>query len=126
MIKHEKETELSIEDAERKATEVLKKEGFGVLTRIDVSEKFKEKLGVDTEPYIILGACNPELAHRALQKNSDIGYLLPCNVLVYRKNGKTMIGTVLPKSLLSLVGKEAAEIAEEAEKKLKKAIDAIH
>ncbi len=125
MIKYEKKTTLSIEDAEKKVTEALKQFGFGVLSRIDVREKLKEKLGVDTTPYIILGACNPALAHRALQENKDIGYLLPCNVLVYEQDGETIVGAVLPTTLLSLVGDDAQAIACEAEEKIKKAIDEV-
>ncbi len=127
MLKYEKETNLNMEEAEKKVTASLKEQGFGILTRIDVKEKMKEKLGVNHTPYIILGACSPRLAHQVLSKNQDVGYLLPCNVLVYKKEGKTVVGTVVPQRLLSLVSNEegSCEEAIEAGEKLKKAIDSV-
>lgn len=124
-MKHEKETQLSMAEAEEKVTTTLKEHGFGILTRIDVQAKLKEKLGEDTEPYIILGACNPGLAKQALDRNSDIGYLLPCNVIIYEKGETRYIGAVLPTELLSMVGGDAEDVAQDAESKLIQAIEEV-
>ena len=85
----------------------LETEGFGVLCEIDVQATLKEKLGVDGEPYLILGACNPPLAHRALAAEPELGTLLPCNVVVYERNGETSISAVDAERMLSLVGNDA-------------------
>jgi uncharacterized protein (DUF302 family) len=81
----------------------LKTEGFGVLCEIDVQATLREKLGVDGEPYLILGACNPSLAHQALQAEPDLGVLLPCNVVVYERGGETHISAIDPERMLSIV-----------------------
>jgi uncharacterized protein (DUF302 family) len=91
-----KEVALSYEKAVEKVTEELKKEGFGVLTTIDVQETLKKKLAVDIPRYIILGACNPPFAHKALQAEPEIGLLLPCNVIVYEKEGRTHVAAFDP------------------------------
>ena len=90
-------------------TEELKNQGFGVLTTIDVKETLKQKLNVEFTKYVILGACNPPLAHRALEVEMNIGLLLPCNVIVYEKEGKTVIGAFDPLTMVPLVGKEELE-----------------
>jgi uncharacterized protein (DUF302 family) len=95
----------------------LKAEGFGVLCEIDVQATMREKLGVEGEPYLILGACNPPLAHQALQAEPDLGVLLPCNVVVYEREGETQISAIDPERMLSIVGNDqlapvAAEVRE--------------
>jgi uncharacterized protein (DUF302 family) len=109
-----------------KLTKVFKKEGFGVLTEIDVKQTLKTKLNVDFDEYIILGACNPPYAYQALTAERDIGVLLPCNVTVYTQAGKTYVSAILPTVQLGKVGNpELTPIAEEIETKLKKVVDAV-
>ena len=110
---------LSCDEAVRKTTERLQEEGFGVLTRIDVKETLREKLGVDFRRYVILGACNPPLAHRAFQAELDIGLLLPCNVAVYEDAGGSVVTFMDPAAALGFVGNPAlAPIATEARERL--------
>jgi len=97
----------------------LNSEGFGVLCEIDVQATLKEKLGVDLDPYTILGACNPPLAHQALEAEPDLGVLLPCNVVVYRRNGETQIAAVDAERMLSIVDNEQlAPIAADVKRRL--------
>ncbi len=104
----------------------LKEEGFGVLTRIDVKETLKEKLDVDFRPYIILGACNPPLAHKALSSDLDVGLLLPCNVIVYENGDETVVSIVDPVSLLdSTESNELRSLAEDARSRLVLVLQAI-
>jgi uncharacterized protein (DUF302 family) len=103
---------------ERVRTE-LKEEGFGVLCEIDVRATLQEKLGVDREPYVILGACNPPLAHRALDAEPELGTLLPCNVVVYRLDGETHVAAVDPERMLSIVeNDDLAPVAAEVRNRL--------
>ncbi|GAB4251234.1 MAG: DUF302 domain-containing protein [Acidobacteriota bacterium] len=105
--------------AEEKVAAALKQEGFGVLTRIDVREALKEKLGVDFKPYVILGACNPSLAHRALSQDETIGLLLPCNVVLSQSDAGTEVALARPKAMFRFVDDPAlAPLAEEAEAKI--------
>ena len=110
---------LPFEAAVQRVTEELKNQGFGVLTTIDVQETLKQKLNVEFTRYVILGACNPPLAHRALEVEMNIGLLLPCNVIVYEKEGKTVVGAFDPLTMVPLVGKpEMAAIAADVKKRL--------
>lgn len=126
MYTYKKSTPLDYSDAVAKVRDELKKEGFGVLTEIDVKQTLKTKLDVDFEDYIILGACNPPLAYQALTAEPDIGVLLPCNVIVHVQGGKTYVSAVLPTVQFGKVGNpKLLPIAEQVENKLKKVVDAI-
>lgn len=120
-------TDLSYEDAIARATEELKKEGFGVLTQIDVKTTLKNKIDVDFPKYMILGACNPQFAHQALLSEAHIGTMLPCNVVVAEnEEGKTEIFAVDPIASMSAVDNtELAPIAQQVQQKLKTVIENI-
>jgi len=109
--------------------EALKVEGFGVLTRIDVHDAFKEKLGVDFRHYSILGACNPALAHRALSSRPDAGLMLPCNVIVEESGGGTLVRIVDPAMMMQAGGLAGdpvlQEVGAEAELRLKRVAEAL-
>ena len=121
-----KTVDLSFEDTINKVTEELKKEGFGILTTIDVKEKLKNKSDVDFKKYTILGACNPTLAHKALQAEEEIGLLLPCNVIVYEKEGKSAVSVFDPSLMSKVVENEKLDsIAEEVKEKLERVFDNI-
>lgn len=114
-------------DAIGRVTEALKKEGFGVLTTIDVKETFKKKLDVDYRPYVILGACNPQLAKRTLDAEPQIGLLLPCNVVVQQEPGGDVIVSIAdPKAMFEVVDNAAVEpIAGEVEQKLRRVMESL-
>ena len=121
------EVALPYEQAVERAREELAKEGFGVLTEIDVKATLKKKLDVDFRRYVILGACNPPIAHQALSAERDIGLLLPCNVIVYESDNpeKSVIAAIDPIEQLKLTGNTAIEpFAGEVKEKLVRAIDA--
>lgn len=121
-----KEVDVSVEEAIDTVCDELKKEGFGILTRIDAHEKFKEKLGIDFKKYVILGGCNPALAHKAILAEENIGLMLPCNVVVYEKDGKTVISVMKPTMAMEMIDNdELKQIAETVEEKLKKAFESI-
>jgi uncharacterized protein (DUF302 family) len=115
------------EEAIPKVTEALKKEGFGILTEINVKETIKKKLDKEFPKYIILGACNPALAYRALTNETEIGLLLPCNVLVYEgKDGKTVVSAQDPEAALAIVGNQAiTPVAKEARERLVRVIESL-
>ena len=94
---HTRTLDLPFPDAVRKVKDAFQAQGFGTLTEIDVQATLEQKLGLDTEPYVILGACNPQLAHQALQLEPEIGLLLPCNVVVRRHAGTTLVHALDPK-----------------------------
>lgn len=111
-------------EAISRAEAALKQEGFGVLCQIDIQAKLKEKLGVEFPRYVILGACNPPLAHHALQQEIDLGLLLPCNVIVYEHDGEVRVGAVDAEKMLSVVGNpEMGPMAQQVNEKLRRAID---
>ncbi len=120
------ETTLSLPDAVARVREELKVEGFGVLTEIDVQATLKEKLDIDGEPYVILGACNPSLAHQALEAEPDLGVLLPCNVVVYERGGVTHVSAVDAERMLSIVeSDELAPIAEDVRARLAAVVERV-
>jgi uncharacterized protein (DUF302 family) len=121
-----KELDIPYETVIELAKEALKKEGFGVLTEIDVKAKMKEKLGLDMKKYIILGACNPPSAYKAILAEENIGLMLPCNVIVYEKDSKTVLSIIRPMVAMQTVdNSELKKIAEAVEGQLKKVFDAI-
>ncbi len=119
---------LSLEEADRRVREELGKEGFGILTEIDVKATLKEKLDVDFRPYKILGACNPTVAHRALSAETEVGLLLPCNVILYKggEEGSSVVGILDPRVQLGLTGREdVAHLAEEVRSRLIRVLEAL-
>jgi uncharacterized protein (DUF302 family) len=117
---------LPYEEVVAKVTEALQKGGFGILTEIDIKDKLKEKLGVDFNKYIILGACSPPNAYRALQAEPDIGLMLPCNVIVYEAGGKTNLAIIKPSVSMQMIdNKDLENAAVEVEGLLKKVFDAV-
>lgn len=119
--------DLSYEQAIEKVTEELKKEGFGILTEIDVTATLKKKLDVDFKPYKILGACNPPFAYKALQAEEQIGLMLPCNVIVYvNDNGETVVSAVDPVASMQAVDNPGlGEVAQTIQSKLKLVIERL-
>lgn len=112
-------TELAFSEAVARVRDELTAQGFGVLCEIDVQATLKQKLGVEREPYLILGACNPPLAHAALTAEPELGVLLPCNVIVYQQHGQTRIAAVDAEQMLSIVGNdELAHTATEVRQRL--------
>lgn len=122
-------TDLAIpyETAVEKTTAALKEEGFGVLTEIDVKETLKKKLDADFRRYVILGACNPSLAHRALTAEPEIGLLLPCNVVVYETEpDRSAVAAMAPISAMGIVGNpELKDVAKEADERLRRVIETL-
>ena len=116
----------SFEDTLDKVLNELEKEGFGILTKINIAEKFKEKLGIDFKKYIILGACNPPSAHKAILAEENIGLMLPCNVVIYERQNKTVVSIIKPKVAMEIIGNvELEQIASTIEQKLEKVFDSI-
>jgi uncharacterized protein (DUF302 family) len=110
---------LAFADAVERVRDELKREGFGVLCEIAVEATLRQKLGVEGEPYLILGACNPPFAHQALQAEPDLGVLLPCNVVIYQRGGETQISAVDPERMLSIVDNQAlAPVAADVKARL--------
>jgi uncharacterized protein (DUF302 family) len=121
-----KQVDAPVEEAVEVVTARLKEQGFGILTRIDVREKFQEKLGIDFRKYVILGACNPANAHQALLAEEDIGLLLPCNVVVYEKDGGSVVSIIKPTVAMQMVDNpKLKDIAEAVEAKLAKVMAAL-
>lgn len=121
-----KTIDLPYEQTIEKVTAELKKEGFGVLTFIDVKETLKQKINVDFKKYAILGACNPPIAHRALQTEEELGLLLPCNVIVYEKDGKTQVSIFDPMVMTWIMENDQMKpIATEVQEKLQRVLASI-
>ena len=121
-----KAVNLGFEQAIDAVTQALAKEGFGVLTEIDVAATLKKKLNLDRAPYKILGACNPQFAAKALEAEPQIGALLPCNVVVRQDAGKTLVEFMDPDAVLELVDKpEIAKIAAEVRRRLERVMAAL-
>ena len=119
---------LAYEPAVTRTKEALAAEGFGILSEIDVAATLKKKLGVDFRPYVILGACNPPLAHRALSAERDIGLLLPCNVVVYADDtpGTSVVAAMDPVEALRLTGNDEIEpVAAEVRQRLVRALESL-
>jgi uncharacterized protein (DUF302 family) len=119
-------TPLPYREAIQRVTDLLKEEGFGILTQIDVRKTMKEKLGAEFRDYVILGACNPRLAHDAFAAELEIGLLLPCNVIVYAGDGGTVVSVMDPVAALGIVGNTALRpVAEEARRRLERVIQKL-
>jgi uncharacterized protein (DUF302 family) len=120
------ELDLPYEEAIEKTTDALKVEGFGVLTKIDVTATLKEKLDEEFRNYVILGACNPSLAHEALNLQMDVGLLLPCNAIVYEESGKSVVSIIDPIAMLGVIEyPELGSVAEKARERLLRVIESL-
>lgn len=120
------ETDLSYEEAIERVTETLKDQGFGVLTRIDMRQTLQDKIGVDTQPQMILGACNPELAHQATTADPRIATLLPCNVVVRTEGDRTVIEALSPSLMAEVSGNEdLGPVADDAAARIRESLDAV-
>lgn len=119
--------DLPLAEAIARTEDALKAEGFGVLTTIDVRQTLQTKLGVEFEPYVILGACNPQLAYRGLQAEHELGLLLPCNVIVHEHDGASVVSIVDPAQMLGVVGENAdlEIVAAEAQTRLRRVVSAL-
>ena len=126
-VNMKREINATVEEAVERVTSALKTEGFGILTRIDLHEKIKEKLGKDLPPVVILGACNPQLAYEAFQYNSDVASLLPCNAVIRETgSGKVSIELAKPTAMMEILGdQEMVNLAKTADEKLEKALKII-
>ena len=119
-------TDYSFEQAIEKITEELKKEGFGILSSIDFKDTFNKKFSVDYKKYTVLGACNPPLAHKALQADEEVGLFLPCNIAVYEKDGKTNISVFDPLFITTVIDNpQIKSVAEEVKKKLERVLETV-
>lgn len=111
---------LSIKETRERVEDALKEQGFGILTEIDVRATLRDKLGIEREPYLILGACNPQLAHRALEADPSVGALLPCNVVLRAEDDRTRVEILNPSAALAIAGAhdDLAAVADEARDRL--------
>jgi uncharacterized protein (DUF302 family) len=123
---YKKQANLSFAETVEKTRTELAKEGFGILTEIDVTSTLKKKLDVDYDDYIILGACNPPFAYEALKAEKDIGLLLPCNIVVYKDNERVYVSAIRPTVAMAMVDNESmVNIAKTIEEKLEKVVDMV-
>ncbi|MDH2910823.1 MAG: DUF302 domain-containing protein [Candidatus Eremiobacteraeota bacterium] len=123
---HETVVEGKFEEVIDRTKAALAERGFGVLTEIDVAATLKKKIGAEMEPYVILGACNPTFAHQALQREPDLGLLLPCNVVVMQKSGKTYVKAIDAGAMLGVTGNtELIGVAGEVDTLLKETLNAL-
>jgi uncharacterized protein (DUF302 family) len=126
---NKREVKMPFDEAVEAARQALQTEGFGVLSEIRMDEKFKEKLDIDFRKYVILGACNPNLAYRTVTEDIDIGLLLPCNVIVYESDepNRSVIAAIDAGAMMSVVGDSPTivEVATEANSKLQRALESI-
>jgi uncharacterized protein (DUF302 family) len=119
-------TRLGYAEAIERVKALLNDEGFGVLCDIDVTKTLREKTGAEFRPYRILGACNPHFAHQALEREAQLGLLLPCNVVVQEERGSTLVSAVDARALLSIVGNDALSgVADEVNARLGRVLDAM-
>ena len=122
----ERRLDVPYDQAVERVTAALQAEGFGILTEIDVKATLKKKLDIDVAPYRILGACNPQFAHQAMELEPQIGALLPCNVVVRVEGSKTRVDIMDPRAVLQLVGRpEIAKIAGEVRERLERVLAAV-
>ena len=120
------ETDLPFMEAVNRVRDLLQEAGYGLLCEIDVKAKLEKKLGVEREPYVILGACNPPLASESLEAEPNLGVLLPCNVVVYKREGHTRVAAVEPEQMLSIVGNEdLGPIAQRVREDLARVVEEI-
>ena len=118
--------DVSFDAASARVTEALSAEGFGVLTEIDVKATLKKKLDVEFRPYVILGACNPKLAHRALEAEPQIGLMLPCNVVIQATDDGSVVSIANPRTMFSLVeNPKLKSVMSEADERLRRVFDAL-
>jgi len=124
---HETVVEGNFDEVIDRTKAALAQRGFGVLSEIDVAATLKKKIGADMEPYVILGACNPTFAHQALQREPDLGLLLPCNVVVMQKDGKTYVKAIDAGAMLGVTGNtELVGVADEVDSLLKETLGALN
>ncbi|GIW51766.1 MAG: hypothetical protein KatS3mg081_1121 [Gemmatimonadales bacterium] len=117
---------VTLDEAKSRVSEALAKEGFGILTEIDVKATLKKKLDVEFRPYVILGACNPALAHRALGAEPQIGLLLPCNVVIQQEGDGVTVSIADPRAMFSLVrNPELEPVVQEADQRLRRVLEAL-
>lgn len=123
---YKKKVNIDFDKVDTKVRETLMEQGFGILTEIDVKQAFKEKLDIDFQRYLILGACNPRLAHEALTAEMEVGMLMPCNVVIWENDdGSVTLSAADAESLLSVTDADLHQIAVDANQRLKTAIDAV-
>lgn len=124
---YERNVKMGMEEAEGKVRATLQSQGFGVLTEIDVKTTFKEKLNIDFKPYKILGACNPNIAYKALTEEPEIGLLLPCNIVIWEnEDGSVTVSAIDARKMLSVTGRDdLEELSDQVNSSLRAAIDAI-